>query len=234
MPSLPMTGAGPSSGWTPLSIAGLQLWLDASTITGVADNTDLSTWSDLSGNARHSTQSTAADKPHFQVAYQNGLGAVEFDGANHWLVLDFSSAVAAADHTIIIAAETRDTATNTDQRFLSFKVGELNINSVTSTAGKVGYWETNWVHAADATDAAQVLSYQMDNAGAEIFRDGVSIADSLTLVNRALGSDSAVGAFYDGRYQFDGHLFEVLIYSPMINATNRAAVEAHLISKWGI
>jgi len=237
MSSLTTVGAGPSSagGFSPLDIADLQLWLDASKITGIADGADLATWSDLSGNSRHATQSTAANKPHYQEAYQNGLGAVEFDGVHHWMSLDFSSAVSADDHTVIIAMETQNTGTKADQRLIDFEVGRLLISCVTATAGKVGYWETNWVNAANATDGAQVLTWQLDNAGTELFRDGISIADSLALTNRALGGSVGMGREYSGvDYELDGLLFEVLIYSPMLNATDRALVENYLIAKWGI
>jgi len=225
-----------SAVWSPLDIADCELWLDVSQIVGLNDGDDVSAWDDLSGNSRHATQAIALDKPHFREAYRNGLAAVEFDGANHWMDLDLSSAIALADHTIIVACETRDTATTADQRFLYVNVAgdEFSLNSVTATAGKLGWFDGAWENAANATDAAQVLSFQLAAAGAEVFRDGVSIGDSLGLVAHQLADDAALCANTAGNYLFDGYLFEFLIYSPILNATDRAKVEAYLIAKWGI
>lgn len=236
---LPWGGLGegvvPSGEWTPLDLPGLVLWLDASTITGIPDGGDISQWDDLSGNARHATQAVALDKPHFREAYQNGLGAVEFDSVDHWMDLDFSSGIGAADHTFVFALETRNTGTNGDQRLLYFSpVNLLSINSVTSTLGKVGYYDVAWVHAANATDAAQVLAFQLDNAGAELFRNGVSIAAGLPHTNRALGDPASLGANNTGLYQFDGHLFECVNCSPILDAANLVLLVNYLMAKWAI
>lgn len=222
--------------FNPMNISGLALWLDASRIPPQADNSDLAAWSDLSGNGRHCSQATAADKPHYKVAYRNGLAAVEFDGADHWMDLDLSSAISLAAHSFFIACETRDTATNTDQRFLYVNVGgdEFAISSVTASVSRLGWFDGAWESTPVATDAAQVLTYQLDDAGAEVFRNGTSINSGLGLVEHQLADDAALCANAAGDYQFDGHLFELLLFSPMISTAHRQQVEDYLLAKWGI
>jgi hypothetical protein len=73
--------------WSPADITLLRLWLDAQAIPAQADNTDLTTWADQSGNSYDVTQAVAGKKPHYQV---NGVGAglpsVRFDGVDDILV----------------------------------------------------------------------------------------------------------------------------------------------------
>ena len=97
------------SSWTPFvptSIAGLQLWLDASdagslfdATTGgsaVAENGIIRRWQDKSGNARHATEET--NGPTRKVSVQNGLGTVDFDGTNDTLQIPSSQSTFAFLH----------------------------------------------------------------------------------------------------------------------------------------
>jgi hypothetical protein len=81
--------------WTPAN-GGVPtaLWLDANdagTITKDGGNL-VSQWNDKSGNARHVTQATAANRPTYQAAGLNGKPAVYFDAASRYLT---SAAVSA-------------------------------------------------------------------------------------------------------------------------------------------
>lgn len=80
--ALQVTLTQPQRYWTPDLIA-TQLWLDAadsSSITLVSGA--VSQWNDKSGNGRHVTQGTAANRPAYPAAVLNGLNVVRFDGSN--------------------------------------------------------------------------------------------------------------------------------------------------------
>jgi hypothetical protein len=83
----------PGAAWTPRSIASLQLWLDASQITGLNDGDAVTTWADLSGNGNDATQATGSKKPTYQTNELNGRPVVRFDGVDDWVEspLSFSS-----------------------------------------------------------------------------------------------------------------------------------------------
>lgn len=72
-----------SSAWSPASIPGLILWLDASRITGLNAGDAVTTWADLTGNGWDATQATASKKPTYQVV--SGLPVVQTDGIDDWL-----------------------------------------------------------------------------------------------------------------------------------------------------
>ncbi len=82
--------------YSPLSVSGCQLWLDARAVTSLFTTTAETTqctntsnvgrWKDLSGNARHCDQATATQFPLYQTAGLNSKASVRFDGVNDRLV----------------------------------------------------------------------------------------------------------------------------------------------------
>ena len=96
--------------WTPANIT-TALWLDASdasTVTTVSGA--VSQWNDKSGNARHATQGTAANRPTYTSAGQNGLNVLTLDGSNDSMALGSNLALGTA-HTVVIAAKNSATIT---------------------------------------------------------------------------------------------------------------------------
>ena len=63
-------------GFSPASLPGLKLWLDAAQITGLNDGDAVTTWADLSGNGNNATQATGSKKPTWKTTY------VDFDGVD--------------------------------------------------------------------------------------------------------------------------------------------------------
>jgi hypothetical protein len=81
--------------FSPSSIAGLQLWLDAT--TGLFDATSggsvvttdgsaVARWEDQSGSGYHVTQATLANRPVLKTGIRNSKNAIRFDGSNDALV----------------------------------------------------------------------------------------------------------------------------------------------------
>lgn len=79
MPSLAPITAGIST------IPGMQLWLDADAIVGVADSEGLRTWIDRSGLAHDALQLDDAAKPIYQTDRVNGKPALLFTGPHYML-----------------------------------------------------------------------------------------------------------------------------------------------------
>ena len=81
--------------FSPSNIAGLSLWLDAT--TGLFDATSegnpvttdgatVARWEDQSGSGYHVTQSTSANRPVLKTGIRNSKNAIRFDGSNDALV----------------------------------------------------------------------------------------------------------------------------------------------------
>lgn len=73
---MPATG---SATWDPRSIPGLQFWCRADRISAAnLSAAKVNTWSDLSGNGRHLTQGTDANRPTLVAGSINGQPVVRF------------------------------------------------------------------------------------------------------------------------------------------------------------
>jgi len=69
-----------ASGFSPRRIASLALWLDASADSSLTLNgSTVSEWRDLSGNARHFLQATAAQQPNATARTQNGRRVLDYE-----------------------------------------------------------------------------------------------------------------------------------------------------------
>ena len=83
-------GAFGAMAWTPAQLPSLALWLDAddaSTIT--LNGSNVSQWSDKSGNNRHVSQATAANQPAYLATGFNNKPTLQTDGGDS-LVLGVS------------------------------------------------------------------------------------------------------------------------------------------------
>jgi len=95
-------GTWPVTFVSPAQITGLQLWLDASdsstlfnATTGgslVASNGAVARWEDKSGNGRHATQGTNANRPLRKTSVQGSKDVLRFDGSNDSLSIPDSTA----------------------------------------------------------------------------------------------------------------------------------------------
>ncbi len=106
--------------FSPYSISGLQLWLDASdsrtlfsdtsgTTLASSDGTAVALWKDKSGNTRDVSQSTSGSRPLLKKAVVNSLDGVRFDGSNDFL--SFAMNTRPTSYTVfVVASKTNSTA----------------------------------------------------------------------------------------------------------------------------
>jgi hypothetical protein len=95
-------GTWPTAFISPTQLTGLQLWLDAADASTLYDATTggslvaadggVARWEDKSGNARHATQATSANRPARKTAIQGGKDVLRFDGSNDSLSIASSTA----------------------------------------------------------------------------------------------------------------------------------------------
>ena len=250
--------------FTPRSIAGLGLWLDASNTSSLTFNSNtVSEWRDLSGNARHYSQATAAQQPNGTARTRNGRR-----------VLDF--------------ADGQTLAGNAAARGLSRSVGAITMIAVASvdsmTQPPVGGIRTIWASSGGtalgrsvilyragitgdgtlevggrrldsdsfasfgyaANTNANVLSGVIDyaNSDAFIYQNGTLRASEPNFLTSGNTSDAdatwtSLGASSDAtgaavNNQLDGFIGEVCVYRRALSSAERLTVERYLGAKWGI
>ena len=254
----------------PSNITGLQLWLDASDASTLYDATTggslvaadggVARWEDKSGNARHATQGTSANRPARKTAIQGGLDVLRFDGSNDRL--DISSAIlgAGASPVSIIAVVSMtslsgfpvlvEIGTNprpgvADTSGYAFLPGLMADNSGMYFANVGGNNERFTANGTISTANWYALSVvalgsAFSSSNPTFFKNGVSQASTQgagTSTPDITGSNvTRIGcSFVGGAGNFvSGDIAEILIYDSALSDTDRAAVENYLLAKWAI
>jgi hypothetical protein len=247
--SLKRGGTWPVAFVNPSSIAGLQLWLDASDATTLFDATSggslvaadggVARWEDKSGNGRHATQGTSGNRPLRKTTIQNSRDVLRFDGSNDFFSL---SAV---------------TTTSSYTSFFVFRRTSAGINSVslgpaTANGNYAAWWfSDNFVYessnstsdftthgsASTSTGAFALVTTRTGTNSIATRRNGSTLATVTSgpgVTNPASGSWTAVGRGDNLPTTHNGDMCEVILYDSALSDANRALVENYLLAKWGI
>ena len=215
----------------------LQLWLDASQITGLNDGDPVATWADVSGYSRSATQSTAGKRPIYKTNILNGKPVLRFDGADDVMVTP--SILNTDIHTIFVVAKTSKTESdiigtggNSAGHILMMRFQSLFRGHFwTSTSA-------NAIDSASDESGGWTVYMQEVNTSQIIVRRNGNLSASATLIGTKQG---ATRPFYIGnrdnsRIQgmFSGDIAEIIAYNTALSTTDRQAVEAYLMDKYGI
>ncbi len=219
-----MQSGGGAAAWTPASIAGLQLWLDASQIAGLNDGDAVATWTDLSGNSNNATQATASKQPTYQTNEVNGRPAVQTDGVDDFIRSTFA----------------------TSQPFTRFSVWSVSLpggnhvlggvtanvalycpgaNNVQEFAGALG-------PSASVSSSTWVLVVECYD-GATSF---IEVGGVRTLGDPSTGSPGGVtiGADNGGNANTSGKYAEVLHYAGRLSDGDISTLVTYLNTKYGL
>lgn len=236
----------------PLTISGLQLWLDASdsstlfnaTAGGSLVTTDgaaVARWADKSGNNRHATQTTSNARPLLKTAIKNGRNVLRFDGTNDILtstcsISGFTSAtvfgVFKRTGTLIGASFGYAATPAAGLRLygengypVSFD-GRPTGSSAFSSSVAVAGQSTNFVLAGGICTTTNMTAYLNGTASAST---NVSISTIIAQNRTDIGALNPPGQnFCSGDYS------EILIYNSALTTTQRQQVETYLNSKWAL
>ena len=259
--SLKRAGTWPNAplfGFIPTSIAGCAIWLDGSDATTVFDatsggnvvsnNGSVARWQDKSGNSRHALQSNSGQRPVYLSSTVNGLGALDFNGSSQW-IKSTSVFSGLTDFSYFVVVKNDDAGANTrmvfgervnlnDGGILLSKNGNTSISygrgcvsgSVRAGVGESVPFPTSPVLLSMVTTSSSGTARRnAQNVGTDnTTTAAVSFRDTFTLGNTS-ADNADVSIFW-----WDGRICEVLVYNSALSDTNRAAVETHLLTKWGI
>jgi hypothetical protein len=253
--SLKRGGTWPVAFVNPSSIAGLQLWLDASDATTlfnatsggslVAADGGVARWEDKSGNARHATQSTSANRPARKTAVQGGLDVLRFDGTDDFLQ-GSSTPGSGNARTVFVVSKSANTSG-----------GELLQIGIRTQAepiflARLIYISPDTYVSGDLTSNVLVTNTQITINSFGLFTFREISSDRSVSVRRNQVSSATTGTLglFNGSAGFsvgartppplvtagfwNGDIAEIVTYDSALSDTDRAAVEAYLLAKWGI
>ena len=271
--SLKRAGTWPRAFINPTDITGLQLWLDASDASTLFDATTggslvaadggVARWEDKSGNARHMTQGTIANRPLRKTSVQNSRDVLRFDGTNDAMSVPSSTSTFIFLHNLnsTVFLVVKRPSNSVAPLFITYSIG----------SDRTGYA----IYCFDGSSTSDGLGCQVGrgvggtfvliNASANGFISSsgfnlltsVTQATNSTAANRsslrrnggtATENNTNTGAVNSGASEYDLTLAynsrygeitntdyaEVIVYNSALSDTNRAAVESYLMTKWGI
>lgn len=219
-------------------------WFVANDVDGDGDSTNNSgnytTWVDLSGNGYDAT-ALSGDEPTY-VTWNNGYGALDFDGSNDYMTTGVMALMDNADEqTQFVVWDQDGTAGSqyicvtdysennnmtmfymssaTNIRFLARNTaGSGKFSDYTVTSGAWGYASGQW----NASDEVLVRGNGSDGSGP------ATVADA-TPTNH---ENFTIGAFTGGNGKFNGKIAEVILFNGSITTTIRNAIETYLSNKY--
>lgn len=257
-PTIPMGVAVPA--FTPASISGLQLWLDASdsstlfqnsngTTAAAADGDPVGYWADKSGNGRNVIQTDGTGKPALRTSALNGKSVLSFDGTNDYLN----------------GGDILDMGTNNLTYYAVCKFNQIN-NDVSIVVGKSISADSRGRYEIIKESATLISLFQdisVDNAASAfnstswvvlscVITRGNGLNKFFSLSNliasASTGSTQNNNVFYpflvgaDSNPQgvpwtqncLDGRISEILFYNRAITNTEKTQIDSYLSAKWGI
>ena len=248
-------------GFNPLSLSPA-LWLDASDSNTLYDATTggalvgaggaVARWEDKSGNARHATQATLANRPLRTAAAQGGKDALTFDGVNDFMATPAFGGTQDCTYFLVTASKNATQYKVFAAHANNYENPPLGANFVTVNAARL---ETGQNGASGITKFTSKLAASQ-NLQNNIFRIvGVQFtstnAGHIQRVNGAAHATTnaypqdpgvftkaaqsfGVGAYNGGSYQCHCDIAELIYFTKLLTASERQAVERYLAQKWNI
>ena len=222
----------------------IPLWLRAEDIS-VADNTDISTWSDFSGNSNDVSQSNNSLKPIFKTNIANSYPVVRFNKSNNRLIKlnfnDFPSGEITAIYVNKNNGESSDgilsyasNAHNND--YLLYGSNNIRPHRRLSTpstgvAANDNQWHvisTDWKSTGGDVSLWKdgSLDYTLSN-----FQSNTNITKNGCLA--IAGEQDAVNGSYDSGQTHNGDFSEIIFYNYALNKAKHIIVSNYLSAKYG-
>ena len=214
----------------------LVMHLDAGTISGVADESVIPIWNDLSEGNNRATQTAASAQPVYVSTSDdyNGLPCVQFDGVDDWMDLN-ESMVNVGSFTLFLVGKF-DRVEGTNMYFISAQGGSgndrLRIASyngqIQSRIGNSGDY-TLIDHRSDDTHLFVVTS--ATNAWVDgVYVDGPENTSTLTPDNNGF----VLGSYSGSKDFLEGSIAEVILYNQVLSQEQSNTIGLYLADKYNI
>ena len=215
---------------SPLAIAQCKVWHDAGQgLAGLSDGDAVASWTDMSGNANHSAQGTAGQRPLYKTGIVNTLPVLRFDGVDDLLVGVYALAL---PWSIFLVCAWRGAG----------GTGIQNALGIASTSGALYKSSiTQWSYY----DGGAVLAGPTAIAGRFVLLEAIhEIALSRFYYNSALqasgsfspsGGVAGLGARPVAEFDYgDVDIAEVIIYSAALVDDQRSSLQEYLRAKYNL
>jgi len=222
------------TGFSPLDISGLKVWLDASDASTITkDGGDaVSVWNDKTTEANDFAQATGSDQPLWVDSVLNSLPVIRFDGTSDFMQRTTWTGGAMTQQVMMFWVAKYDQGSISGYLF----DGGGASNRVFSYGGGVDdihYFAGIGRDTGAAKGTTHRLYTFLFNGASSNFRINKSSVDT-----GDTGTDSCNGMTLARRHTATAwgevDIAEFLVYDATISDTDRDAVEDYLTDKWGL
>lgn len=241
---------GGAVAFKPSDIAGLQLWLDATTglfdatSGGSAVTTDgsaVARWEDQSGNSRHFKQTTSNNRPILKTSIQNNKNIIRFDGFNDFLQMDVAfSGLTSASYYIVLKAAADPQSSESKTGHPIFFLSGINFASHFPWTDGIIYDNTLCTLRKTVGNPTRSLSifnlYNVDSTDGEWtsrLNKSQLFTTSVNTINQQ-GQKLGLNDSQPSYYYFTGDIAEIVCFDSILSNQNREKIEIYLYDKWGI
>ena len=227
------------SGFSPSSIPGCALWLDGADTTSMTfSGSNVTQWSDKSGNSRHATTSTSANPP----VYNSTTKCLQFTSTSSQsltIAQSFGNLLVGTKFSLFAVGRRRSSLFT---GFLSGNTAILNSNFFLYFSGTTyggGYYAGN---VAQGTVPAYVNPDPVYLMGFDSLSTQLQATLNGAIVGTGAASDllsfagPSIGRRYGGtgdQVYHDMDVFEMISFVPPVSTTQRQQLEGYLATKWG-
>ena len=239
----------------PRSVSGLQLWLDAPSITGLSDGATISRWVDRSSNA---LIGTAVNSPTYRTNVQNGLPVIRFNGTNQYI--NFGNVLNLGTNGITIFMVTKYTINAGNQVGMIGKSsyrgnpGRWGMSYDTVAAGPNGIGIYNFIDdtnnfltaiAFNPATRFNIFTGVNNRTSSNVIYSNGSFGNQQTFTasaNNLSNTDplyiasypNSTGSGPQAGMFMNGDIGEILVYFSALTTAQRQQVEGYLGRKWNI
>jgi len=240
----------------PNSIAGLELWLDASDSSTITlSGSDITQWDDKSDNAHIMTPEGAGQEPSLIVAERNSRDVSRWVNANSDAMQSaVNSGISGSNFAYTFFGVIKLTTVVQFSTMLGLNPNDINdaCAQIFGSHGGAGnkFFTDQWWPRGSKTDNTFNLSQWyfitfkctdwdlQDSTGMSFWVDGVSEADSNyggTATSTVVNNNWILGNWLSSRADmgWTGDIGEVLWYNTALSDANRILVQDYLSDRWG-
>ena len=221
--------------FSPDTLPGLRLWLDAADATTVTlSGSNVTQWRDKSGNLRHGT-------PVNGLTYSTASNGVVFTRASsQYLTLpDNTFPIGSSSFSIFFVFTPAATAYEIIMITAGARGG--NLFGIRSGNAGTGTLQTFWSGNNDL-QTSNLWAVKQRNIGAFLYQaggvrslwiNGVQGVSDTPGAQTVITTNNRIGTLEPGAFNtFDGQFHEVLVFESSLSVTERQQVEAYLAQKW--
>ena len=226
-----------ASGFNPRSLASLDLWFDASDTSSVTVSTGVSVWANKSGlSGRNMTQGTGNNQPAYTPSYLNGKHAIVFDGSNDTLSCT-SATLTNPYHSFFVMKHTSAYATT--KRFTGADANGQAFSGARTSSTDMVMLNGSPFGSVGGTPAVEpetfsVIEFEINGASSVARCNGTAFG----AITGTVGTVNPGGLVLGGSIALAQYsaiaVAELIVYSRVLTATERAKVSNALRSKWGV